>query len=509
MAKNLRKICVRYIQLLENDDSGDFIGTLLSTNESILAAIALYDRMSKPTDLDSDDEPADESRYAGGLKPQDDDVASIRSRLSAFDVRESEVDKLQERQRLRVAQSNRDRAIRETTVHPDLLDLNFTARYARTVIPHNRTDDSSAPQPPAAHPSRAARSLAPSQNTRTRRPRRPPPSMKSSTTVTAVQQPLRAKGTSPTRSTSTTVIPSTGTARDCWKREETRTRSATMRGRRVCMRWARRVLSRSGWSGRRCDSIGLSRCASVMSSVQSPPHVLDCCRVRSAAGLETRAESQSAATAADPALNARPCGTNIRPSQRGENALQASPTLSPARRTGEKFSGAQLRRCACGAALRGSSQPNMHISRSSPDQRIRRHQRTKGNCLRSLRNCLPFSSPAPSSMAALLVSALLLAAPATAYYNQYQICNTTLPQYPTGYYDSYSPSNSEDPRAVFRGLLANCDVRGPNCTTLALESRSKGQLDGYLYPNAFATGGVSTAVTTFVPYGLALRQYVD
>lgn len=126
-AKADRKIVVRYIQLVENDPSGDFIGTLLATNEQVLTALQLYDRMSKPIELDSDDEhiqQAKEDAYRQGLNvPQGPgDAASIRSKLSAFDLQDREVDKLQERQRRRVQRVNSSR------VHPDLQDLAFGAQ---------------------------------------------------------------------------------------------------------------------------------------------------------------------------------------------------------------------------------------------------------------------------------------------------------------------------------------------------------------------------------------------
>lgn len=118
-----RKIVVRYIQRVENDPSGEFIGTLLATNEQILAAFALYDRMSKPVELDSDDEHVSETRNAREAD-DDDDTISIRSRLSAFDIsRDTEVDKLQKIQRRRVERV-KSGGIR---LHPDLVDLSFSS----------------------------------------------------------------------------------------------------------------------------------------------------------------------------------------------------------------------------------------------------------------------------------------------------------------------------------------------------------------------------------------------
>ncbi|KAM0746611.1 hypothetical protein T439DRAFT_135117 [Meredithblackwellia eburnea MCA 4105] len=126
-AKADRKSIVRFIQLVENDASGDFIGALLATNEQILTAIALYDRMSKPVELDSDDEHIAEMKSSAqkqGLKvPEPDgDTASIRSRLSAFELKDSQLDRLQLKQRARVERVNRART---QGVHPDLQDLAF------------------------------------------------------------------------------------------------------------------------------------------------------------------------------------------------------------------------------------------------------------------------------------------------------------------------------------------------------------------------------------------------
>jgi hypothetical protein len=123
-AKADRKLVVRYIQLIENDPSGEYIGTLIATAETVLTALGLYDHLSKPVDLDSDDEHIEQVKIAargqGLTVPEPDgDTASIRSRLSAFDIKDREVDKLQDRQRARVA--NRARQ----GVHPDLQDLAF------------------------------------------------------------------------------------------------------------------------------------------------------------------------------------------------------------------------------------------------------------------------------------------------------------------------------------------------------------------------------------------------
>lgn len=129
-AKADRKLVVRYIQLVENDSDGDYIGTLLATNEQVLTALALYDRMSKPIELDSDDEHIEDMRKDAqrqGLSvpdPDAGDTASIRSKLSAFDIRDGEIDKIYNRQRARIERGNSYRAT-GSRVHPDLQDLAF------------------------------------------------------------------------------------------------------------------------------------------------------------------------------------------------------------------------------------------------------------------------------------------------------------------------------------------------------------------------------------------------
>ncbi|GAA5854687.1 hypothetical protein JCM8547_004940 [Rhodosporidiobolus lusitaniae] len=142
-AKNDRKPIIRYIQLVTNSEKdldGEYIGTLLATNEQIINAVQLYDRMSKPVELDSDDEAIEEAKRLAteqGLTvppsatPHDnnnnDDTQSIRSRLSAFDMQDREVDKLQRTQRRRLERhlSSRGQVPTMAGMHPDLQDLAF------------------------------------------------------------------------------------------------------------------------------------------------------------------------------------------------------------------------------------------------------------------------------------------------------------------------------------------------------------------------------------------------
>ncbi|KAJ7631181.1 hypothetical protein FB45DRAFT_559037 [Roridomyces roridus] len=107
-AKQARKPVVRYIQLVENEE---LIGTLIETNDRIITALEMYDKMSSPTA-----EPEDE---AGG----------VTAGLAAVNISETEVNKLQEKQRMAVARAKNSyrgkSSSKDEDVHPDLHDLNF------------------------------------------------------------------------------------------------------------------------------------------------------------------------------------------------------------------------------------------------------------------------------------------------------------------------------------------------------------------------------------------------
>ncbi|KAF9778213.1 hypothetical protein BJ322DRAFT_1093712 [Thelephora terrestris] len=97
--KQERKPIVRYIQLVENED---MIGTLIETNDRIVAALEMYDTaLSKPTETQ------------GG-------VEDIQKGLATTKLDDSELTRLQEKQRAAVG-----RATRGGRVHPDLQDLDF------------------------------------------------------------------------------------------------------------------------------------------------------------------------------------------------------------------------------------------------------------------------------------------------------------------------------------------------------------------------------------------------
>ncbi|KAJ7446429.1 hypothetical protein B0H11DRAFT_1745972 [Mycena galericulata] len=116
-AKQARKPVVRYIQLVENEE---LIGTLIETNDRIINALEMYDKLST-------------------TKPESEaDVSSaVTAGLAAahINMSETEVNKLQEKQRLAVSRakqnSYRGKAPagleHDGSLHPDLQDLSFGA----------------------------------------------------------------------------------------------------------------------------------------------------------------------------------------------------------------------------------------------------------------------------------------------------------------------------------------------------------------------------------------------
>ncbi|KAH9835907.1 uncharacterized protein C8Q71DRAFT_858740 [Rhodofomes roseus] len=82
-AKIARKQIVRYIQLVENED---MIGTLIEANDRIIAAIEMYDTLSKPVVTEQD-------------------VQNVQEGLAAVKIKDSELGRLQEKQRAAVQRS--------------------------------------------------------------------------------------------------------------------------------------------------------------------------------------------------------------------------------------------------------------------------------------------------------------------------------------------------------------------------------------------------------------------
>ncbi|KAI0308191.1 hypothetical protein B0F90DRAFT_1621443 [Multifurca ochricompacta] len=114
-AKQARKLIVRYIQasnhfLVEDEE---IIGTLIETNERIIAALQSYDKLSKPNVSEKD-------------------IEEVQRGLEAAHIAGSEVQRLQEKQHAAVQRAVRHRSraeddVSESPIHPDLQDLSFGA----------------------------------------------------------------------------------------------------------------------------------------------------------------------------------------------------------------------------------------------------------------------------------------------------------------------------------------------------------------------------------------------
>ncbi|KAL1748994.1 hypothetical protein HDZ31DRAFT_79333 [Schizophyllum fasciatum] len=108
-AKAIRKQIVRYIQLVENEE---IIGTLIETNDRIIGALEMYDKLSTP-DTQTSESAAD--AITDGL---------ARTKIS---LPESEVARLQQQQRAAVdrARHKGKEPQNASQLHPDLEDLTF------------------------------------------------------------------------------------------------------------------------------------------------------------------------------------------------------------------------------------------------------------------------------------------------------------------------------------------------------------------------------------------------
>ncbi|EPQ28967.1 uncharacterized protein PFL1_03257 [Pseudozyma flocculosa PF-1] len=142
-----RKKIIRYIQLVKDEE---FIGSLISANDQIILALQLYDRLSKPVELDSDEDNEPLAAISGGetaeqkqaarLEADDAEIELVRKRIAAarLNAPEGELEKLQDRQRGRIERHNtRVGSIRSFDMGGsasagagegavgDLMDLNF------------------------------------------------------------------------------------------------------------------------------------------------------------------------------------------------------------------------------------------------------------------------------------------------------------------------------------------------------------------------------------------------
>ncbi|PWY99026.1 hypothetical protein BCV70DRAFT_122727 [Testicularia cyperi] len=111
-----RKKIIRYIQLVKDEE---FLGGLISANDQIILALELYDRLSKPVELDSDDEEplanisghggaTAEEKNAARIKADDAEIEMVRKRIAdaRLNAPDSELEKLQTRQRVRIERHN-------------------------------------------------------------------------------------------------------------------------------------------------------------------------------------------------------------------------------------------------------------------------------------------------------------------------------------------------------------------------------------------------------------------
>lgn len=150
-AKAARRAVIRYIQVVTDEE---FLGTLLESNERIVQAIQLYDKLSKPAALDSDSD--DEAHKLYGDESAQ--VERIRQRLAAQKLesqRTGEIESLQEAQKIE-SQRRQARAARRgnsgsqgdsarvgagSGAFDDLAGLDFSARNPNLPRPMVPDDD--------------------------------------------------------------------------------------------------------------------------------------------------------------------------------------------------------------------------------------------------------------------------------------------------------------------------------------------------------------------------------
>lgn len=156
-----RKKIIRYVQLVKDEE---FLGSLISANDQIILALELYDRLSKPAELDSDDdEPlaaisgsgqSAEEKTAAKIRADDAEIEMVRKRIAdaRLNAPDSELEKLQTRQRVRIQRHNsRVGSMRSFDMSPqptgdgpsgasrggamnDLIDLDFQEEQAGSYL---------------------------------------------------------------------------------------------------------------------------------------------------------------------------------------------------------------------------------------------------------------------------------------------------------------------------------------------------------------------------------------
>ncbi|CED84325.1 Cytosolic sorting protein GGA2/TOM1 [Phaffia rhodozyma] len=150
-SKLLRRKVIRYIQLVEDEE---YIGTLLSTNESIITALQLYDKMSKPASQDSDDSspptpnPANRGESGGD---EDGLTARMAAQKLQNEQREGELMKLQTKQRMAIQRQVSRSSISRTptgTGADELRGLDFSGGRQNLPPPIGPTDVGYSRYPP-------------------------------------------------------------------------------------------------------------------------------------------------------------------------------------------------------------------------------------------------------------------------------------------------------------------------------------------------------------------------
>ena len=128
------------VQLVRDEE---FLGGLISANDQIILSLELYDKLSKTADADSDEEGAEPLANISGEKSaaakaqeraeaEEAEIELVQKRLAAAHLGESELEALQDRQRIQIERHNsyRSQSIRSGQTGgeghmKDLMDLNF------------------------------------------------------------------------------------------------------------------------------------------------------------------------------------------------------------------------------------------------------------------------------------------------------------------------------------------------------------------------------------------------
>ncbi|KAF9015593.1 hypothetical protein BDQ17DRAFT_1229348 [Cyathus striatus] len=137
-AKQARKVVVRYIQLVENED---LIGTLIETNERIMSSLEMYDQLTIANSGNADDVSKEVASQLANVQISNGD---------------GEVARLQEKQRIAVekrkAESTRESHYSDAYIHPDLQDLSFgplgasSSNLPPPLRPSTMSDDGANPE---------------------------------------------------------------------------------------------------------------------------------------------------------------------------------------------------------------------------------------------------------------------------------------------------------------------------------------------------------------------------